>query len=176
MNTFIIGPSRSAKTPITLLIAKSTGWQPIHASDWVRSIFLPSRRVVTIEDKQVVLEEITAFSQRLLQENPNRCIDYIRSNNPHLDKYSHVLEGIRNPRDFLSLFDTRRDRVVVLKIPSSPLRPLSFETEGLAIIEQSIDWLVKCGIMSETSVMKITLNDFLEVEAIADSIVQWRNR
>lgn len=128
-----------------------------------------------MEDKQIVLEEITLFSQRLLKEDPNRCIDFIRKNNPDLNRYSHVLEGFRNPRDFLTLFDSLKDKVVILKFPSSPLYPLTFETEGLGIIEQSVDWFVKCGIMSSGSVLKVTLNDFSEVESVAASIIGWAN-
>lgn len=172
MNIFIIGPSRSAKTPIANLVAKELGVDRISASDWIRSIFNTSNPIVTIEDKQKALEEITLLSQNLLKENPNRCIDYLQSKYA-INDLDHVLEGFRNPRDFLTLFNPRNDRVVLLTHPSSPLHPLTFETEGLSIIEQSIDWFVQCEMMLESSVMKIIINDFQEVESIADSVVKW---
>lgn len=171
MNIFIIGPSRSAKTPIASLVAKELDLNHISASDWVRKQYVLTFSIVTIEDKQRALEEITVLSQELLKEDPNRCIDYIRKHN-NFEMSSYVLEGFRNPRDFLTLFNPKHDMVVVLSFPRSPLNPLTFETEGLSIIEQSIDWFVTCKVMPESSVMKIVLNDFYEVEMIADLIIQ----
>jgi len=175
MNLYIIGPSHSAKTPISNQVAASINAIRISASDWVRNIFVPSGPVVTIEDRQRTLEEITRFSQLLLAENPNRCIDYIRQNYPGMASQDgdFVLEGFRNPRDFLTLFNPVHDRVVFLTFPSSPLSPLIFETEGLALIEQTVNWFAKCGMMSAKRILKVCLNDFSEVEMVAEIIIKW---
>lgn len=175
MNIFIIGPSRSAKTPIATHVAGSLGYGMISASEWVRSIFVPSGPVVTLEDKQRTLEEITKFSEQLLSENPNCCIEYIRGKFPDVldGSYSYVLEGFRNPRDFDRFFQPHRDKVVLLSFPSSPLSPLTFETEGLSIIRQSVNWYGKCGFMPANSSINITLNRFEDVEMIAGMIVKW---
>jgi hypothetical protein len=175
MNVYIIGPSRSAKTPIANQVAAGLKATRISASDWVRNIFVPSGPVVTIEDRQRTLEEITLFSQRLLAEDPNHCINHIRQNYPGVlaQDGDYVLEGFRNPRDFLTLFNPVYDRVVFLAHPSSPLSPLTFETEGLAIIEQTTNWFAKCGMMSAGSVLKVCLNDFSEVEMVAGIIIKW---
>jgi len=179
MNIFIIGPSRSAKTPIANIVAERFNFTRISASDWVRSIFVSSKPVVTIEDKQRALEEITRFSQDLLKEDPNRCINFIKDKYPwhQLESQSfsdtYVLEGFRNPRDFLTLFNPRYDKVIFLTYPSSPLQPLTFETEGLIIIEQAIDWFIKCEMMLSSSKIKFIIGDFSEVEAIAKLIIEW---
>lgn len=175
MNIYIIGPSRGAKTPIANQVAVSLKATRVSASDWVRNIFVPSGPVVTMEDKQRTLEEITKFSQTLLAENPNHCIDHIRQNYPDVlaRNGDYVLEGFRNPRDFLTLFNPAHDRVVFLTLPSSPLSPLTFETEGLALIEQNINWFAKCGMMDAGRVLKVRLNDFSEVEMIARLIIKW---
>jgi len=175
MNIYIIGPSRSAKTPISNQVAEAVKAIRISASDWVRNIFVPSGPVVTMEDKQRTLEEITRFSQLLLADNPNRCIDHIRQNYPGVvaQDGNYVLEGFRNPRDFLTLFNPAHDRVVFLTFPSSPLSPLTFETEGLALIEQTVNWFAKCGMMSAERILKVCLNDFSEVEMVAGIIIKW---
>jgi hypothetical protein len=175
MNIFIIGPSRSAKTPIATHVASFLGYEVISASEWVRSIFVPSGPMVTIEDKQRSLEEITRFSEKLLSENPNRCIEYIRGKFPNVldGPSSYVLEGFRNPRDFDRFFQPHRDKVVLLSYPSSPLSPLTFETEGLSIIHQSVNWYGKCGFMPASSSINITLNRFEDVEMVASMIVKW---
>lgn len=184
MNIFIIGPSRSAKTPIANLVAERFGFARISVSDWVRSIFPSSpwctnTNPVSMEDKQKCLEEITEFSQTLLHEDPNRCINFIKDKYPGYKLSSrsfsdtYILEGFRNPRDFLNFYNPKYDKVVFLTYPSSPLQPSAFETEGISIIEQSVDWFIKCNMMSSSSKMKFAIGDFSEVENITESICRW---
>lgn len=174
MNIYILGPSRSAKTPIANHVARSLTYQKVSASDWIRNIFVPSSPIVSIEDKQKALGEITLLSQQLLQEDPNRCISYIREHNPDLDKGGYVLEGFRNPRDFLTLFNPKTDRVVILYPWGQTLRPSPFEMEGLGVIEEAINWLTKFHLLKETSVMRqVVAADFSNVESLSDFIVKW---
>jgi len=57
-----------------------------------------------------------------------------------------VFEGLRNPHDFVHLFDPRTDTVVLLEHLNNELRPTDFEN-GLDVIGQYARYLVETGLL-----------------------------
>ena len=169
------GPSRSAKTPIAQRVSVQLGGVHISASDWVRQRYAPDFHVVTIADRQRAIEEMTKLSQELLLENPDHCVNHIIQKYPGVldDPGLFVLEGLRNPRDFSRLIRPNKDMVFILSMIGSPLSPMTFETEGLAIIEQTINWFAKCGMMPADHIMKSCIVYFSEVDTFAETLSKW---
>ncbi len=142
MNTFILGQSYTGKSPLAKEVARLTGAQHIMASEWVREEYS-----VPHGTREDFIAGITAYSLQRLQEEPNVCVDYIHA---HYDlTRSSVIEGVRNPQNFVHLFDYRHDHVIELIHVGNPYPKTTFE-EGLSVIGSYLDWLSKCGLFDPT--------------------------
>jgi hypothetical protein len=134
MSIFVLGRSRTGKTPFAAQVALALGCPHVMASEWVRKRFPPA----TFADRQSLVNALTRFAVAELRRDPEVCVEYIRR---HHDLSSfHVIEGVRNPHDFVHLFDPRRDSAVFLEHTGNDLTPTAFEG-GLAVIRAYLDYL-----------------------------------
>ncbi len=157
---FIIGASGSGKTTLTNLFYYR---DKISASGWIESKF-PEEYKNRLNDKS--RKDITKKSLDSLKEDPNICINYIRNHNLNYNDF--IIDGIRNPRDFISLFDCNKDTVIFLRRLATPAAN-SFET-GIYVIENYINWLISNNLLSEKSFIKcITLNNKCDIECIPET-------
>lgn len=146
-NIFVIGMSHVGKTPLSDGLAAKLGMTRVSASEWVRSKFQPG------PDPSTVLADITRFSQEELAKNPDICVNFME-NKYGVSKGGFVIEGIRNPRDFMLLFRPERDFVVFLSFPRNPVSPTSFEREGIRVIQENTTWMVNNNLLSRNFVTK----------------------
>jgi hypothetical protein len=153
MSIFVLGRSRTGKTPFARGAAKFLGARPISASEWVRSRF-PSDGYT---DRAAFIQAITKFSQQQLKENPLACVEYIRSRYD-LNDFS-VVEGIRNPHDFIHLFDPRRDLAVFLEHDGNQLPETELE-KGIPIIRDYLSYLTTNGLLEASHVMSYRFKEF----------------
>jgi hypothetical protein len=140
VKVFVLGASRSGKTPFARGLAQALG-VPCHgASAWVRARFpggeFPSR--------EAFVEAITRFALEELKRDPSVSIRHLRGA-ADLERPC-VLEGLRNPYDFVHAFDPRTDRVVFLRHTGSDLPLTAFE-EGLEVIRAYLTWLEAVGML-----------------------------
>jgi hypothetical protein len=145
MSLFVLGRSRTGKTPFAAQVALALGCPHLMASEWVRKRFPPAR----FPDRQSLVDALTRFAVEELKRDPRACIDYIRTHHD-LGRFN-VIEGVRNPHDFVHLFDPRRDAVVFLEHTANELRPTAFEG-GLGVIETYLDYLRDAGLLSRPDV------------------------
>lgn len=132
-NIFIVGATKTGKTAVAKQLADRHGLQLISGSEWVKKQFVG-------QDPENYLAEITEFSKTKLIENPNACLDYLRASYS-LDQGGFVIEGLRNPRDFLNLFRPNIDVIVLLWFEKNPIKPTGFESFGLGVIRSAIAWM-----------------------------------
>lgn len=143
-NIFILGYSRAGKTTLARGVAGGLGWVHVGASAWAREGFA---RDVLLAPGEDFVAAITAYSARRLREDPDACVSDLRARYP-LAAGGHVIEGIRNPRDFLHLFDPRADKVIHLENALVPGPATRFE-EGVGLIARYLDWLTAGGLAAE---------------------------
>lgn len=130
MKIFIIGYSRSGKTTLAELMAKELGVKYCSASGWLHQMFDVMALCAKDETKQEYIERLTALSLDTLQTDPDVCIRYVRKSQ------ATIIEGIRNPRDFLELFDPITDVVIYCNRYDVQDAATNFEADGLSAIKQ----------------------------------------
>jgi hypothetical protein len=141
VKVFVLGRSRTGKTPFAKRVAEATGAAHLMASEWVRSRF-PDTGHAT---RDAYVQAITAFSLEELRRDPSICVDYIRAH--HDLTRPCVIEGVRNPYDFVHLFDPRADQVVLLDHRKNDLTETVFE-RGLDVIRRTLDHLAATGLLA----------------------------
>src|SRR5262249_55896973 len=140
MSLFVLGRSRTGKTPFAAQVALALGCPHVMASEWVRKRFPPAN----FPDRQALVDALTRFAVEELKRDPKACVEYIRRHHD-LGRFN-VIEGVRNPHDFVHLFDPRQDTALFLEHTANDLRPTAFEG-GLAVIRSYLDYLREAGML-----------------------------
>lgn len=163
---FVLGPSASGKTPFARALCDALKLPHVPASAWVRERF-PGGDFATRAD---FVDAITRFSIAQLRDDPARCTDYLFA---HYDlSRPCVIEGMRNPHDFVRCFDARCDIAVLLSHEGTALTPTAFE-RGLDVIAQYLDWLSAAGVMPERAApqcVRYRFRHFRRAEALTDTL------
>jgi hypothetical protein len=142
MNLFVLGSSAAGKTPFARQIALALGVQHVSASEWVKRLFPAGAHA----DRNAYVEAITRFSLAELARRPDACVAFLHQQ--HDLTRPTVIDGIRNPHDFVHLFDPRRDRVVFLELAGNAVRKTDFE-DGLEVIRSYLAYLAKTGLLAD---------------------------
>ncbi len=159
MKIFVLGRSGVGKTPFAKKVSEAAGWPLISASEWVKTIFRN-----TFDDRAEYVRAITTFSIQELQKRPSRCVDFIKSKYDLMK--SCVIEGIRNPHDFVHLYNPATDIVVLLDWTENGLKETEFERWGLGAIRSYLRFLSETGILGqEAPVHEFTFNRFFEASS-----------
>jgi len=133
-----MGQSRTGKTPLSARIAAALEMTHIQASEWVKKRFDGT----PYTDRNAYVQAITRFSIEELQREPYACVAYIDHRNDL--RRDCVVEGIRNPHDFVHLFDPRADVAVLLNHVGNPVTRTAFES-GLDVIAEYLrSWRPPC--------------------------------
>jgi hypothetical protein len=173
---FVLGASGAGKTPIARQLADALGVRHVGASAWVRNAFAGMQLDPSFTsagggspvDRQKVVEAMTRFSIEELRKNPRACLDVA---GPEMD-VPCVVEGMRNPFDFVHAFDWRTDLVVFVHRADNPLERTAFE-EGLEVIGNYLSWLNKAGILDRDRVLVRTYPDVASIEAVVGEALEW---
>jgi hypothetical protein len=143
MKVFVLGSSHTGKTPMAEHVARALGVPHLRASAWARDRFPGPAG----GDRQAFVDAITRFSIAELRRDPWISVDHLAA---HHDLAGPcVIEGIRNPLDFVHLYDPRGDVTVWLDHGANPLVPTEFEG-GLDVIAAYLDWLAAAGLSDAT--------------------------
>lgn len=142
MKIFVIGQSGTGKTPFAKLVGEQLGMKAISASEWLNKLS-DGKRMNTKQEHIDVLTEITL---RELRENQDACGDFIRAN--HDLTQPLIIEGCRNPRDFVQLFDPMHDVVIFLNRESNPYHTTPFEM-GILVIDSYVNWTAGIGLLDK---------------------------
>lgn len=177
---FVLGSSGAGKTPIARQLAEALGVRHVAASAWVRNAFADLQLHVDPKftsagaggggtaDRQAVVEAMTRFSIEELRKNPRACLDVA---GPEMD-VPCVVEGMRNPFDFVHAFDWRTDLVVFVQRGDNALERTAFE-EGLEVIGNYLTWLRKAGILEGDRVLVRHFPDADAIEGVVTEALRW---
>lgn len=147
MKIFVLGISRSGKTTLAKGIAEELKLPHISSSGWVRTHFAEGAPI----------SDMTAYSQEQLEKNPSACLDYLQAN--YDLSIPCVIEGIRNPFDFIHLFDPREDLVILLDYVKNLTEATLFES-GLEVIDRYVKWLEINQLIRSNRRLKLTFSEF----------------
>lgn len=156
MKIFVLGRSRTGKSPFAAQVAAQIGATHIMASEWVRREFVPPSDKM---ERAAFITAITAYSLSRLAQEPRACVDYISKNYDLSGRC--VIEGIRSLHDFVHLFDPRVDHVVFLEHDGNELVPTLFE-RGLVLIDQHVRLQVELGLVSSERVVRYRFPELRE--------------
>ena len=160
MKLFIIGQSRSGKTTLAKHIAHTCHLRHISASNWVKQVWHLSEQ--DFPSREAYIQAITDYSLEYLRKSPHACVDYIRQQLQQpltSPQFCTIIDGIRNPYDFVNLFDQQRDRCLHLVYLSNPIATNNFE-QGLTVIQAYLDWLLTNHLIQPHQATNLTFQTF----------------
>lgn len=170
MKLFVLGRSGTGKTPLAAQTAAALGVPHVGASEWVRRMFpaLPASSTTpgSVVARQAQIEAMTRFSLDELRRDPASCLAFLERH--HDLTRPCVVEGMRNPFDFVRTFDPRVDVVVLLERDGSPLVKTGFEG-GLDVVAGYLRWLVDNRLLDDASVLSLS---YAEPAALDDCIAR----
>ncbi|MEZ0230175.1 MAG: hypothetical protein ACAI25_16250 [Planctomycetota bacterium] len=149
MKVFVLGRSGCGKTPFAQRVAAATGLHHVMASEWVRSRFPLTGGPGTRDDH---IAALTHFSVEELRRNPAVCVEFLAARHD-LTKPS-VVEGVRNPYDFIRLYDPRTDVVAFLENRANALHETAFES-GLSVIRAHLEFLRRADLLRAEDGLRI---------------------
>lgn len=156
MKMFVLGRSGTGKTPLAKQTAAALHVPHIGASEWVRRMFPALPPEAPAAQRQQQIEQMTRFSLDELRRDPSSCLAYLERH--HDLDHPCVIEGMRNPFDFVRTFDPRHDLVVLLERRGSPLEATGFEA-GLDVIRDYLRWLTDNGLLDDDNVLALDYED-----------------
>lgn len=133
MKIFVLGASHAGKSPLARRTAEALGVPCYGASAWVRDKWPPGSPVA----------EMTAWAIDELRRDPGVSVKSLHRR-ADLDGPC-VIEGMRNPYDFVTCFDARCDLVVMLQLAEQ--RPVTSFEHGLDVIRAYLMWLRDAGLL-----------------------------
>ena len=150
MRVFVLGRTGAGKTPFARRAAEVLGVRHVGASAWVRERFpgAPPAADAGAAARARFVEAITAFAVAELRRDPAISVASLRDRVGPAEPC--VIEGMRNPFDFVASFDPRTDVAVFLD-HAAAAPPTAFE-RGLDVIRAYVDWLVAATLAPSSSV------------------------
>lgn len=149
MKVFVLGRSGTGKTPMAAQLAARLGLAHVRASAWARAGFPGAAPGPTAEApaKAAFVEAITAWATAELAQDPWVSVDHLAGQAEVQGPC--VIEGVRNPLDFVHLYDPRGDVVVWLELEDGPAGT-AFE-RGLDVIDAYLAWQAAAGLRDGTA-------------------------
>lgn len=144
MRIFIIGASHTGKSPFARRLAEVLGITCVAAGAWVRERFPEPRpsEDASFTERANHIERLAAFAIAELRRDPHTSVASLTARlRPDEDA---VIEGMRNPYDFVHLFDPRTDHVVALFGPPAVASPFD---RGVEPLLGYVDWLIEIGLL-----------------------------
>ncbi len=158
MKVYVLGASHTGKTPLARRVAAALDVPCIAASAWVRAKFPALPDGAADAERAAQVADMTAWAIRELRADPDRSAAVLRATAPG----RCVIEGIRNPYDFVTTFDPRCDLAVLLAHTGSALVPTAFEG-GLDVIRGYLAWAEAAGLLAAGRVLDHRYARFGEV-------------
>lgn len=164
---WFVGATSSGKTAIAEKGIVPLGYHSITGSRFFRESF-GRQEIDYLEEKPLESfspEEIAALKQKfvgdisehstnVLQDNPHCNVDYIQACIRRAGMPC-VLEGFRNPFEFMQLYDPAKDMVIFLDRPNADRYDTIFE-RGIDVIKQNVRWCVDASLAPPGSVYDIS--------------------
>lgn len=141
-NIYIIGQTNTGKTTLAKRLSEKTGRKVISSSSFLDDVDCEGL------SKEARAQKLSEESLRRLRINPDIAAKHIRSQITG----PSIIEGIRNPNDYVRLVEASDFVFFLQKANSSPAT--YFEVFGLAAILQIAKFNHEMGLMSNFHVME----------------------
>lgn len=143
MKIFVIGYSGIGKTPFAKKVAEKIGGVHVSAGAWVRE---QCKLEPGLSRKEAV-DRMTRSALVTLRSDPFFSATKLQWGLP-TDRIA-VIDGVRNPTDFVHLYDPRTDIAVFLHYTGQTyhVTPTMFE-RGVPLIREYLEWLYATTIMA----------------------------
>lgn len=138
-NVFLIGSTKVGKTTLAWTICFETSGidlVPVQASKWIKEQY----NETNFPSYSEYVAFLTKKSREFLTDDPDCAIKRIKQSF-NGNGGGCLIEGVRNPRDFMHLFDYRKDLVVFLSRDGMEI--INEFEEGIEVIKQYVKWLEK---------------------------------
>lgn len=135
MKIFVIGKTHSGKTPVAERLSKIMKYKLIYAGEWVKIHFL--KKCDSLEE---YIDKTSKYTVEKLREDFTFSLHYIRKKINNSDSY--IIDGERNPYDFINLFDPSIDIVICISCRTGSKFKLRYEY-GINVISIYLKWLLK---------------------------------
>ena len=134
MNIFVIGKSKTGKTTVSSKIAQALDIQHVTVSTIFREIVNEN----DFETRQEFIEKISYVSETMIEHDPYVVVNYVNSMTANT---SSVVEGFRNPFEFIKIFNPSEDKVVFLNGGKHVLSYQSKFENGVDLIYKNLKWM-----------------------------------
>ena len=140
-NIFVVGTSGTGKTTFSNELAKMFDLEAVSASRWTTKFGYKK----TDPDYRT---KVTEATKTALVDDPYVCINDLSLTIESRDSHSFIIEGIRNPFDFMNLFSPERDYVIFLK--PNDVKSVANNTldDGVKHILSNVYWMIDANIVS----------------------------
>lgn len=162
---FIIGRTSSGKTPIAQKGFASAGFHHISASQYFSGAFPDqklalARRHVSADHPTMLKfqEEMADFCKSELAKDPDCNLRHLEKSIRAAGK-SCVIEGIRNPYEFLNLYNPATDFVIFLDHAGGVIQPTIFDARGVPLIRETLLWMLDAGVAPKDSVVEFSYGE-----------------
>lgn len=169
MKIFVIGYSRTGKTPLAKMLADTLGFEHISGSVWIKQALKESD--FEGMSKQEAIDYMTSESMRYLKANPDTAANVLVSQVAYFGGENTIVEGLRNPRDFRALYDSRED--VVIYLEREGFGPATdFERLGVEAIRAGLAFDILIDESLRDRVMKASWDKRPGLDEVHDLVIQ----
>lgn len=160
MNIFVVGYAQCFKSSFSKELASITGFNHIEAS----AVFRSKHPHLGHSKEDAIKLSIQAIED--LKNDPLVCVNSIKAK----FKENNIIEGIRNPSDFILLFNPQKDKLVFLYREAEEKNDYSeFEIVGLAAIKKIMQFY---KFLYNLRPVYLSMKEFSDVKTVAE---QYKN-
>lgn len=162
MRFFVVGTSHTGKSPFARRLAGKLGVRALSAGEWVReraAVHGEARPgdAATPEARAAHVARLSSLAIDELRRDPGVSVASLRARLLAPDE-PVVVDGMRNPYDFVHTFDSRTDRVVFLTLTTNA-PPQGFE-RGVEVIRDYVAWLADLGMVTADQVSHYKFSEY----------------
>jgi cytidylate kinase len=171
----VIGASKVGKTSICKIVSENTGFPVVSMGWWIRGHFAE----LGIEDPP--RQDMLDFAREALQKDQNHAVNQavmkiveLRYPEKGYVNDNFIIEGIRNPQDFCSLWsmaNQNRSKVVFLQNSNASEKPNVFDN-GVSIIRSICEWKVQNGLMKDSQIINVEVNSYSKIPQIGKLLAE----
>lgn len=168
MRIYVLGQSGSGKTPFSKMVGEKLNLPVISAGNWINGRISLDKQI----SKQKAIDLTTETSIKELRNDPDVCIDYVVQL-LNMVGSDAIIEGIKNPRDFATLFDISKDLVIFLNRDKNPYTASSFEM-GIVVIDHYVNWAASTGLLDQEKRVNFKY-EISELPSVVENFVKFFN-